>query len=124
MDFDPKEIGKIGRPSKWKLQQEGWAVYDEDGKDTSNYFYGLTGPKHPMYGRSNPKAGAAATRTNKKRVGSNNPMYTDGKSTTTEYRKSYYERNKVHYQPGGKYYRYEKVRNNDEFSKERNKRNR
>ena len=110
MDFDPKEIGKIGRPSDWKLEQEGWAVYDKDGKDMSSPRYGI------------PNAGVSSN--NKKRVGSNNPMFTDGESTTAEYRKSYYERNKVHYQPGGKYYRYEKVRKDDEFFEERNKRDR
>ena len=44
-DFNPKDIGKIGRPSKWKLQQEGWGIYDEDGKDTSAYWYGKKRPE-------------------------------------------------------------------------------
>lgn len=43
-EFDPKDIGKIGRPSDWKLEQEGWAKYDEKGKDMT----------HPMYGKKAP----------------------------------------------------------------------
>lgn len=49
--FDPKEIGKSKRPSKWKLQQEGWAIYDDSGKDTTQHMYG----GYPPYeGEGNP----------------------------------------------------------------------
>ena len=39
-----KEIGKTKRPSQWKLEQEGWAIYDEQGRDTGHWCYGGTRP--------------------------------------------------------------------------------
>ena len=76
-DFNPKDIGKIGRPSDWKLEQEGWAVYDEKGKDMT----------HPQYGKKAPWV----TERLKKQVGELNPMWT-GEGPAAIGKKEYHRR--------------------------------
>ena len=47
MSFDPAEIGKIKRPSDWRLTKEGMTL-DEDGLDTTAPAYGY---EHTEEGR-------------------------------------------------------------------------
>jgi len=76
-DFNPKDIGKIGRPYAWKLQQEGWGVYDKDGKDTSAYWYGKKNPGLAERNRlgHDAKARANISKNHADVKGEKNPMF-------------------------------------------------
>ena len=92
--FNPKDIGKIKRPSKWKLEQEGWGVYDENGKDMSHWCYG---GKRPDLAERNRLGHSAKARANISKnhadvSGEKNPMF--GKRHTEETRKRMSENRK------------------------------
>ncbi len=72
--FNPADIGKSKPPSKWKLQQEGWAVYDEDGKDTSHPAYGKPGY---WAGKTGPWAGKKRPDFAKKMTGRSRPDFAE-----------------------------------------------
>ena len=93
-DFDPKDIGKEPKPTIEHLLIESSGIYDEDGKDTTAYWYGKKTPKLAERNRlgHDEKARANISKNHADVSGEKNPMF--GKRHTEETRKRMSENRK------------------------------